>query len=312
MSKPPEFPHLKHLQMEDREFIHEKLRQYRPQTSEWTFTNLFIWHAHYHFHWSTYQDWVLIVCEVQGQKPYALQPIGPSSRLEPTLRLLAWMEKTWGTGAARIERADERLVSELGGNSGLMIEPTREHFDYIYQTTDLIKLNGRKYHGKRNHLNKFRRHHSFSYASLHAEHIASCLDLSESWCEWRRCEEDLNLTGESEAIRHALKHFQDLEIQGGVILMGDSVKAFALGELVNDQMAVVHIEKADPQIPGLYALINQQFCEHAWQDVPWINREQDLGEPGLRKAKLSYVPDHLIEKYRITLSSGPAPVSSRD
>jgi hypothetical protein len=68
-------------------------------------------------------------------------------------------------------------------------------------------------------------------------------------------------------------------------------------------MATVHIEKADPEIPGLYAVINQQFCENCWSDVPFVNREQDLGEPGLRKAKLSYYPDHLEEKFQVRLAT---------
>jgi hypothetical protein len=87
--------------------------------------------------------------------------------------------------------------------------------------------------------------------------------------------------------------------------MHNKVEAFALGELLNDQTAVVHVEKANPEIPGLYPMINQQFCEKTWQDVPLINREQDLGDPGLRKAKLSYYPDHLVEKFRIQLADSP-------
>ena len=86
--------------------------------------------------------------------------------------------------------------------------------------------------------------------------------------------------------------------------MEGRVEAYALGELLNDQTALVHIEKANPEIKGLYAIINQQFCEKSWQDVPYVSREQDLGEPGLRKAKLSYYPHRLEEKYTIRLSSG--------
>ena len=113
----------------------------------------------------------------------------------------------------------------------------------------------------------------------------------------------MNLLDEWEAVREALNHFSALRLQGGVILMGSEVEAFALGELLNNETAVVHIEKANPEIPGLYAVINQQFCEKSWQDVPYVNREQDLGEPGLRKAKLSYYPEHLEEKFRIRLTS---------
>jgi hypothetical protein len=216
--------------------------------------------------------------------------------------LLKWLREEKGVRGARIERADQRLVSELEGASDLLIEPTRDQFDYVYKTEDLINLAGRKYHSKRNHINKFRRSYAFDYVPLRDQHLNACLELADSWCEWRRCEEDMNLIGEWDAVREALTHFQDLEISGGAILMEDRVKAFALGERLNETTATVHIEKADPSIPGLYALINQQFCESDWNNVDFVNREQDLGEPGLRKAKLSYYPDHLVEKFRILLA----------
>jgi hypothetical protein len=113
----------------------------------------------------------------------------------------------------------------------------------------------------------------------------------------------MNLMDEWQAVREALAHFSELDIQGGVVLIRDKVEAFALGELLNDRTAVVHVEKANPEVRGLYAVINQQFCEKEWKDVPYVNREQDLGEPGLRQAKQSYHPDHLVEKYRIRLVS---------
>jgi len=107
----------------------------------------------------------------------------------------------------------------------------------------------------------------------------------------------MNLLSESEAVRESLVNFPVLKIDGGVILIDGKVEAFTLGELLNDQTAVVHIEKANPENPGLYAMINQQFCENRWRDLLYINREQDLGEPGLRKAKLSYYPDHFVESF---------------
>ena len=117
-----------------------------------------------------------------------------------------------------------------------------------------------------------------------------------------RCEEDLNLIGEGDATREALLNFEALRIKGAVILVEGKVEAFTLGERLNAQTAVVHIEKANSDIRGLYAAINQQFCEREWSDTTFINREQDLGEPGLREAKLSYNPDHMVEKFRIRLA----------
>jgi hypothetical protein len=301
MSTIPEFPQFKAVQLQDRDFIREVLSKYGPQTSEWSFTNLFIWQSHYGFQWTMHRDWLIVVGREQKNDTYALQPMGPPSRMEVTRMLLKWLWEEKGELSARIERADQRLVSEIEGAKDFLVAPARDQFDYVYRSEDLIRLAGRKYHAKRNHINKFRRLHTFTYVPFANEYLKACLELADRWCEWRRCEEDMNLVGEWEAVREALTHFEALEIVGGVILIEDLVKAFALGELLNDEMATVHIEKADPEIPGLYAVINQQFCENSWPDVPFVNREQDLGEPGLRKAKLSYYPDHLEEKFQIRL-----------
>jgi uncharacterized protein len=296
----PFFPHFKSLELQDRDIIQGYLTAYQPQTSEWTFTNLFMWRHHYGFCWSVYQDWLLVVSLIPGAAPYGLAPVGPPSRLQATHTLLQWLREAHGP-SSRIERADERLVKELQGSNSLTFEATREQFDYVYRSEDLVELTGRKYHAKRNHLNKFMRSYQFVYEPFSLSHLGACLQLADNWCQWRRCDEDLNLAGEWDAAREALRHFEDLAIQGGVILINHRVEAFTLGEPLNEQTAVVHIEKANPEIPGMYALINQQFCQHHWVQVPFVNREQDLGEPGLRKAKLSYYPDHLVEKYRIRL-----------
>jgi hypothetical protein len=303
MANPPQFPEFKPIQLEDRDFIQEILWRYQPDTSECTFTNLFIWRSHYGFQWCVYRDWLLLISATEGNRSFALQPIGPSPRLEAVQMLLQWLKAERGEEDPRIERADRSLASELEGAPELSIEPVRDHFDYVYQTEDLIKLAGRKYHSKRNQVNQFVRSHSFDYAPVTDQHIKECLNLTETWCEWHRCEEDMNLLDEWEAVRAALNNFSALSLKGGVILIEDKVEAFALGELLNHQTALVHIEKANPEIKGLYAVINQQFCEKAWQDVSFVNREQDLGEPGLRKAKLSYYPHRLEEKFTIRLSS---------
>ena len=292
------FPKFKTIEIQDRDYIQEILNKYQPETSEWTFTNLFIWRNHYKFQWTIYQDNLIILCANNGL--YFFQPIGLESRLEVTRMLLRWLRDK-GENEPRIERADQRLVAEITGADELIVEPTRDQFDYVYRTDDLIKLSGRKYHQKKNHLNSFLKNYQFTYAPLNENYIKECLDLADSWCQWHRCEEDMNLLGEWEAIKEALNNFSALKIQGAVIVVNNKVEAFAVGELLNDQTAVVHLEKANSEIRGSYAIINQQFCEKIWHDVPHINREQDLAEPGLRQAKQSYNPDHLVEKFRIKL-----------
>jgi hypothetical protein len=295
----PEFPRFRPIHLEDREIMEEIIWKYHPHTSEWTFTNLFIWRAHYGFQWSLYQDWLLVLSTAVPRGPFFLQPIGPPSRLAVVRKCLQWLREEKGEKNARIERADRRLADEIKEAPDLVVEATREQFDYIYRSQDLIQLAGRKYHGKRTHIHKFLQTYAFTYSPMEERHLRECLELGGFWCEIRRCEEDMNLMGEWEAVREGLLHFSELKAQGGIILLDGKVEAFSLGEMLNQETTVIHIEKANPDIPGLYPVINQQFCEKTWSHVLWINREQDLGEPGLRKAKESYFPDHLVDKFRI-------------
>ncbi len=297
----PRFPEFKPVRLEDRDFLHDILWNYRPQTSELTFTNLFIWRTHFGLKWSLYKDWLLLLCRSENNGLYALQPIGPAPRLEPVHALFGWLKETQRENVPRIERADERLVREIREEKNLSVKPTREHFDYIYLSEDLAKLPGDKYHAKRNYISHFTCSHKFQYETLTENHLKACLELTERWCGLRRCEEDLNLMGEWEAIGEALANFQDLHVRGAVILIKDKVEAFTFAELLNEDTAVVHIEKANPEIEGLYAVINQKSVENDWHNIKYINREQDLEETGLRQAKLSYHPHHFVEKYQIKL-----------
>jgi hypothetical protein len=298
----PQFPAFKPIELEDRDTIHPVLWAYQPETSELTFTNLFIWRDHYGFSWSMAGDCLILVASLSGQESFAFPPIGRSPRADSVFQVLNWLKESQNVQTPRIERADSRLASELSGDERFTVEPVRDHFDYVYKTEDMIKLAGGKYRAKRNHINYFLRSYSYAFEELSSKHLGACLDMTGSWCEVRRCAEDLNLLGEWDAIREALTNFRSLELKGGVILVDNRVEAFTLGEPLNNETAVVHIEKANAEIRGVYAMINQQFCEKEWKDVPYVNREQDLGEPGLREAKLSYNPIRLTEKYRIILS----------
>jgi hypothetical protein len=296
----PTFPEFKPIELEDRDAIKERLWEYQPETSEINFANFFIWRSHYGLAWSTYKEWLLLVGDTKNGL-HALPPIGPPERGPVARTLLDWLGKERNVPEPRIDRADRKLVSELEKEHDFLFEPTRDHFDYLYRTQDLIRLEGKNYRAKRNHLNYLLRSHQYIYEPINESHIDACLLLSQNWCDIRRCKEDLNLLGEWDATREALSHFRELQLEGGVIIINGRVEAFTLGELLNEETVVVHIEKANTEIRGLYAAINQQFCEKRWANLPFVNREQDLGEAGLREAKLSYNPERLIEKFRVKL-----------
>ena len=298
----PQFPMFVPLELKDQEVFQTFFSAYRPEISELTFTNLFIWRSHYKFQWSIYRDWLVII-SVEGEYgTFAIEPIGPSPRYEITRLVLEWMRDEKNVKNSRIERADNRIVEEVRGINGISVEPTRDHFDYVYLRDDLVKLGGNRYRSKRNHINQLVRAYSYRYEQLAPDHINDCIAVQEKWCLLRRCEDDMDLIGEWDAVKEILRCYMNLNVQGAVITIENKVVAFTIGQMLNENTAVIHIEKADPEIPGLYPVINQQFCENNWQGVRYINREQDLGIPGLRGAKLSYYPDHMVNKFRITLN----------
>lgn len=203
-----------------------------------------------------------------------------------------------------MHRVPEGLVKRyLNSASHLTRVLDRDHCDYVYLTEELIHLEGNKFHGKRNHINKFKKHHTYDYTTLTPDLIDACLSLESEWCNLKHCELFPGLLGEERAIYQALHNMEKLDFKGGVIQIDGAVEAFALGEQLNPHTAVIHIEKANPAFDGLYQLINQEFCAHEWKGMTYINREQDLGDEGLRKAKLSYHPHHLVNKYTVTLKN---------
>ena len=298
----PVFPRFKPLALADQAILRPILWDYQAETSELTFTNLFIWQSHYGYQWSRDGDRLLVVAAVAGGQAWALPPVGPSPRVDLCRQVLGWLKDECGVANPAIERADSRLAAELAGHPEFVVERMRDHFDYVYRTDDLINLAGGNYHSQRNHINSLARSHRFRYEPLGAEYLPACLELSARWCKIKRCADDLSLMGEWEAVNAALASFQALSLKGGVILVNDRVEAFTCGELLNQVTAVIHLEKAAPELRGLYAVINQQFCRQAWAGVNFVNREQDLGQEGLRTAKMSYHPHHLVEKFRIRLA----------
>lgn len=172
----------------------------------------------------------------------------------------------------------------------------RDYFDYIYLRRDLAELKGKYLQAKRNHVNKFRRMNDYRYEPLTAELVPQCLELEEKWCVRHDCGGNGSLAYERQALTFALRHFEELGLLGGTIWVGDTMVAFTYGAPINHETFGSHVEKADADVDGAYAIINQEFARHLPERFVYVNREEDMGIPGLRKAKLSYHPAILLEK----------------
>jgi hypothetical protein len=295
----PEFPQFKDLTLEDKPLFDQLFTQSPPVISEFTFTNLFVWRDCYQIRISRFQNLLCLLSD-RAETSFFFPPIGEGDVIECYLNLLHHLE---GKGMVpKIFRVPEAVVAQFDWKaSGMKAELDRSQCDYVYLTSDLIELKGRKYHRKRNHIKQFQEKYSYQFILLTPEWIAQCLQLETEWCDLRHCEASPGLLNESFAIKEALTHFEELGVKGGVILINGKVEAFTLGDPLNPETVVIHIEKANPTYEGLYPTINQAFLESQWSGYTYVNREQDLGEEGLRKAKESYFPHHLVNKYSITL-----------
>jgi hypothetical protein len=295
----PEFPQFRGLTLEDKPLFLRVFAQSPPQISEFTFTNLFIWRDCYQTKISRFQSFLCLLSD-KGESSFFFPPIGEGDVIQCYRGLLQYLGQK--VASPKIARAPERLVNQIDWKgSGMKAELDRNQCDYVYLVQDLIELKGRKYHRKRNHIKQFQEKYSYRYVSLTSEWVSQCLQLEADWCDLRHCEIIPGLLNESLAVREAFNHFEELGVKGGAILINEKVEAVTLGDPLNPETVVIHVEKANPAYEGLYPTINQAFLEHQWSGYTYVNREQDLGEEGLRKAKESYFPHHMVNKYTVTL-----------
>ena len=182
----------------------------------------------------------------------------------------------------------------------------RDYADYIYLRSDLSTLKGKKFQAKRNHINRFRNTYpDYEYTPITPDRIQECLDLEAEWCKVNNCDQQEGTGNERRALIYALHNFEALGLTGGILHVNSKIVAFTFGMPINHETFGVHVEKADTSIEGAYAMINYEFANRIPEQYIYINREEDLGIEGLRKAKLSYQPATILEKYMACLKEHP-------
>lgn len=177
----------------------------------------------------------------------------------------------------------------------------RDSHDYVYAIDDLAELKGRKFQQKRNHVNRFLAEHPDSYVKPLAEDtLPDFQAMAQKWYDQRLLEDPAaDLQMERKALCRAFRHFRELELEGLALYADGTVVAMAMGSFLSDDTFDIHFEKADGQLSGSYAAINRAFARSLREKHPnlrYLNREEDMGIPGLRKAKLSYQPHHMVER----------------
>lgn len=290
----------KELEIEDKPVLDAVFERVYHENSHMNFTNLFMWRKSYHIMWSLEEDILYMKASYAG-RDFALQPLCSAALLPQAME--NWQAYFTAVGQPfQMNGVEIGMVEQLRalyGDAYTAMEDIN-NFDYVYSSADLIQLAGRKFHAKKNHINSFRKNYpEAQYRPISDEIIMQCKINMNGWYK-KHDRSDENIITERNAIIELLNHFDYLKLKGGAIVLDKRVVAFTIGEQLNPDMAVIHVEKADPDIRGAYPLINQQFVEKEFAALPYINREEDMGIPGLRKAKESYRPVKLIHKYNLT------------
>jgi hypothetical protein len=281
----PRYPEFKPVGLEDKAVFEEYLGREPSEVCEINFANIFIWKDSEHPSWTLFDGSLCVLVEPDFEEPYALPPLGGGSvpaAIDACLRR-----------APRLSRVPADFASRFG--AGFRVQEDPANFDYVYRVEDLAELKGKRYDGKRNRIRKFESTFVHEYHALTRADVPGCVRHIEDRFEGRSG--DACIQAEKKAILQALASFERLGLKGGVVKVGGRVEAFTLGGRLNAETAVIPIEIANPGLAGLAQWINREFVRREWRDFRLINREQDMGIEGLRRAKLSYQPAGLIKKF---------------
>lgn len=280
----------------DKQWVNDCLVHANSMNCEYTFGNLFIWSSAYSTEICRYKDFLICRWGKDDDINYSL-PLGEGDFTDAVSAIIDYAKSNGETPV---------IYGITEGYLGLMQEAFTGMFtykyddgnnDYIYSTEKMASLSGKKYHGKRNHITNFKKNNpDWSFEKISKDNINECLALHSKWIE-NKDPDDEDYSLEFEAVKKAFEYFDELDMVGGLIRVNGEVIAYTLGEpQMNGHCFVSHFEKAPADMIGAYPIINQEFTKNCLMQYEYVNREEDLGIEGLRKAKQSYHPEIWLEK----------------
>ena len=259
---------------------------------ESAFVNLLIWQSAYNNMWAE-EDGQLIIKSGKGEDSSYRLPFG-----NDFLKGINLIREYSGEEYPDFWVQEGKRLDNFKANFGdkYVFEENRDAFDYIYLREDLANLSGKKYHGKRNHISAFSKKHNWSFKPITAENTEDVKLCAEKWYKENADREDKYLRCEKQGVITILDNMELLGVRGGAVYVDGRVVAFTLGSRISDEIFDIHIEKALSDYAEGYTVINREFAR-TLTEYKYINREDDMGLEGLRKAKLSYKPAILLKKY---------------
>ena len=278
------------LTLSDREAVQAVTLNAGRRNCNYTFANLVGWQFWYYTEVCVLNDTVVLRYTHEGERAYMVCTAKDISK-----ELLdALLDDAQGNlTIIGLEDSQASQLYTLNFKLSTKIEQIRNQYDYIYRRTDLAELHGSHLNAKRNHIHRFRAEHpDFEYRPLTPELFNECRRLTEIWHEEKEFSETIE--AEHRAMETIFSNWDALGMIGGSIFIDGKMVAFTYGAAVTNDTIDICVEKADRRIEGAFAIINQQFAEHLPEQFVYLNREEDMGIPGLRQAKLSYHPEILL------------------
>ena len=281
---------LKSVTADDSQLIREYLSVLQWESSEINFLTFYIWRKAFDIKYAESDGCLIIRFKDEDSPENFRYPIGSGDRDAAIEKIEEYCDGKpvfYGISESQAEKLKAR---------GYKTSVMKGYSDYVYYVEDLINLSGKKYHSKKNHLNTFKKTYDYRYEDMNGHNALECISAYKKW--YTNEADDPMLEYEKEAIADILTNFDKLGCRGGVLYANGELCAFTISEQVTQEMAVIHIEKANTAVNGSFAAINQMHLENAWSHMKYVNREEDLGLEGLKKAKQSYRPCRMIDKYK--------------
>lgn len=278
----------KSIELSDKALFDEIYEKNMYLGAERSFANSFIWRHGYGIEYALCHGKIFIRGK-HGGETYYLMPAGEKCEgccIESIINMVH--EKSEKVIFKQLSKEEADMLSE---KFGFVIEEDRDSADYIYLTEKMISLKGKKLHAKRNFLNRFKKT-EYEYEAINRENIEEAKAFVLATLEKKTDTED-----EEKSVNELFDNYFALCQSGAILRNKQGIIAVTVGEKLNKETAIIHLEKANADIPGAYTAINQMFLENQFADTKFVNREEDMGIEGLRQAKMSYYPDILLMKY---------------
>lgn len=281
--------------------LHEKyIKPWKCENAEFSFAHIYIWGGDGKIQFAEANDCLFVKLDFDGEVPFLWPPFPKDNTVDYAEAVKTGCSYMKSIGVKLMYRSVSEPFKEMMEKfcPEINLEANRNNFDYMYLSESLSTLKGKKLHGKRNHINKILKEHpDYIYDELTSAHYEECIALYDEWCMDHK-EVTITQYDERTSVERALLNLEELGLTGGCIRIGGVLKAFTVGEqVISGHMSQIHIEKAAKDIDGLYPLINQKYVQEHCIQTMYINREEDMGLEGLRKAKSSYHPAKFCEKY---------------